>query len=91
MKTYIAQRVGIGLLTLLGMSIVIFGMLRLAPGDIVDILFSTGGYVNPVVEHRNMPPGEPVPAGFMNVFDTERDRYLALLFNPTTARAANNN
>ena len=48
MKTYIAQRVGIGLLTLLGMSIVIFGMLRLAPGDIVDILFSTGGYVNPV-------------------------------------------
>ena len=47
MKTYIAQRLGIGLLTLLGMSIVIFGMLRLAPGDIVDILFSTGGYVNP--------------------------------------------
>src|SRR4026207_2027763 len=29
------------------MSIVIFGMLRLAPGDIVDILFATGGYVNP--------------------------------------------
>ena len=48
MKTYIAQRLGIGLLTLLGMSIVIFGLLRLAPGDIVDILFSTGGYVNPV-------------------------------------------
>ena len=47
MKTYIAQRLAIGLLTLLGMSIVIFGMLRLAPGDIVDILFSTGGYVNP--------------------------------------------
>ena len=47
MKTYIAQRLGIGFLTLLGMSIVIFGMLRLAPGDIVDILFSTGGYVNP--------------------------------------------
>jgi peptide/nickel transport system permease protein len=46
-KTYIAQRLGIGLLTLLGMSVVIFGMLRLAPGDIVDILFSTGGYVNP--------------------------------------------
>jgi len=46
-KTYIAQRLGIGVLTLFGMSIVIFGMLRLAPGDIVDILFSTGGYVNP--------------------------------------------
>jgi peptide/nickel transport system permease protein len=46
-KTYIAQRLGIGVLTLFGMSIVIFGMLRLAPGDIVDILFATGGYVNP--------------------------------------------
>ena len=34
-------------LTLLGMSIVIFVLLRLAPGNIVDILFSTGGYVNP--------------------------------------------
>src|SRR5262245_19620736 len=29
------------------MSVVIFVLLRLAPGDIVDILFSTGGYVNP--------------------------------------------
>ena len=34
-------------LTLLGMSIVIFVLLRLAPGDIVDILFSAAGYVNP--------------------------------------------
>ena len=47
MKTYIAQRLGIGVLTLFGMSIVIFVLLRLAPGNIVDILFSTGGYVNP--------------------------------------------
>jgi len=46
-KSYIAQRVGIGLVTLLGMSLVIFVLLRLAPGNIVDILFSTGGYVNP--------------------------------------------
>ena len=29
------------------MSVVIFLLLRLAPGNIVDILFSTGGYVNP--------------------------------------------
>jgi len=33
-------------LTLLGMSLVIFVLMRLAPGDIVDILFATGGYVN---------------------------------------------
>ena len=47
MKSYIAQRLGIGLVTLFGMSVVIFLLLRLAPGNIVDILFSTGGYVNP--------------------------------------------
>src|SRR5262249_57323288 len=29
------------------MSAVIFTLLRLAPGDIVDILFSTAGYVSP--------------------------------------------
>jgi peptide/nickel transport system permease protein len=46
-KTYLAQRLMIALLTLFGMSIVIFGLLRLAPGDIVEILFSTGGYVRP--------------------------------------------
>ena len=46
MKTYVAQRLGIAVLTLVGMSIVIFLLLRLAPGDIVDILFSTAGYVN---------------------------------------------
>ena len=34
------------MLTLLGMSLVIFVLMRLAPGDIVDILFATGGYVN---------------------------------------------
>jgi peptide/nickel transport system permease protein len=46
MKSYVAQRLGIAVLTLIGMSIVIFLLLRLAPGDIVDILFSTAGYVN---------------------------------------------
>jgi peptide/nickel transport system permease protein len=46
-KTYILQRLTVGVLTLLGMSIVIFVLLRIAPGDIVDILFAAGGYVNP--------------------------------------------
>jgi len=46
-KTYIAQRLAIAALTLLGMSVVIFALLRFAPGDIVDILFSTAGHVNP--------------------------------------------
>jgi peptide/nickel transport system permease protein len=46
-KTYVLQRLVIAVLTLLGMSLVIFTLLRLAPGDIVDILFSTAGYVSP--------------------------------------------
>jgi peptide/nickel transport system permease protein len=46
-KTYVLQRLAIAVLTLLGMSLVIFTLLRLAPGDIVDILFSTAGYVSP--------------------------------------------
>ncbi|MGH7263589.1 MAG: ABC transporter permease [Candidatus Rokuibacteriota bacterium] len=47
MKTYLAQRLAVAALTLLGMSLVIFALLRLAPGDIVDVLFSTAGYVDP--------------------------------------------
>ena len=47
MKTYVAQRLAIAVLTLFGMSAVIFVLLRLAPGDIVDILFASAGYVNP--------------------------------------------
>ena len=31
-------------------------------------LKKNGRYVNPIVEHRNMPPGEPVPAALLNVF-----------------------
>jgi peptide/nickel transport system permease protein len=47
MKTYLVQRLAVALVTLFGMSVVIFVLLRLAPGDIVDILFSTAGYVDP--------------------------------------------
>lgn len=54
-------------------------------------LKKNGHYVNPIVEHRNMPPGEPVAPTLMNVFTTERDRYLQLLVNnPSPLRAANN-
>ena len=46
MRTYIAKRLAIAVLTLFGMSVVIFVLLRLAPGDIVDILFAAAGYVD---------------------------------------------
>jgi murein DD-endopeptidase MepM/ murein hydrolase activator NlpD len=51
-------------------------------------LKKNGRYVNPVIEHRNMPPGDPVPAQFANVFASERDGYLTLLYAPTPSRAA---
>lgn len=53
-------------------------------------LKKAGRYVNPVLEHRNMPPGDPVPATLLNVFSSERDRFLSLLFAPPAVRAANN-
>jgi murein DD-endopeptidase MepM/ murein hydrolase activator NlpD len=53
-------------------------------------LKKNGRYVNPIIEHRNMPPGEPVPAQFVSVFAADRDRFLTLLYTPSPLRAANN-
>ncbi len=52
-------------------------------------LKKNGHYVNPVIEHRNMPPGEPVASSLMTVFASERDRYFQLLVTPGQLRAAN--
>jgi murein DD-endopeptidase MepM/ murein hydrolase activator NlpD len=42
-------------------------------------LRKNGVFVNPLREHRNLPPGEPVPAEAMQAFHTARDRALAEL------------
>lgn len=78
---------------------------RVSQGDLVGRVGQTGlatgphlhyglkknaRYVNPIIEHRNMPPGEPVPAAFVNAFASDRDRLLALLYRPTSLRAADN-
>jgi murein DD-endopeptidase MepM/ murein hydrolase activator NlpD len=47
-----------------------------------------GSYVNPVVEHRNMPPGDPIPAAELAAYTAVRAR-LVSLFPPTTLRNAN--
>jgi murein DD-endopeptidase MepM/ murein hydrolase activator NlpD len=52
-------------------------------------LKKNGRYVNPILEHRNMPPGEPVPAMLIDAFSADRDRYFGLLF-ASPVRAANN-
>jgi murein DD-endopeptidase MepM/ murein hydrolase activator NlpD len=48
-----------------------------------------GAYVNPVREHQNMPPGEPVAEVHRALFSVHRDRLFGLLEN-SSARAANN-
>jgi murein DD-endopeptidase MepM/ murein hydrolase activator NlpD len=48
-----------------------------------------GAYVNPVREHLNMPPGEPIPAVHRTAFTAERDRMMNMLKANATLRAAN--
>ena len=47
MFAYIVRRLGLMLVTLFGISIVIFVLLRVVPGNIVDILFDAAGFVDP--------------------------------------------
>lgn len=52
MWTFIVRRLGLAALTLVGMSVVIFVLLRVAPGNIVDLIFQSAGYVDPAEKHR---------------------------------------
>lgn len=47
MFRYLLPRLVTALLTLFGTSVLVFVLLRLVPGDIVDIIFSSAGFVNP--------------------------------------------
>jgi peptide/nickel transport system permease protein len=49
---YLVRRFGLMMLTLFGISIIIFVLLRLTPGNIADILFDAGGYVDPIDKAR---------------------------------------
>ena len=52
MGAYLVRRFGLMLITLFGISIIIFMLLRLTPGNIADILFDAGGFVDPTDKAR---------------------------------------
>ena len=52
MRTYVAKRLAIAGVTLLGMSLLLFVLMRLAPGNITDIIFESAGYVDEADRHR---------------------------------------
>jgi peptide/nickel transport system permease protein len=49
---YIVRRLLLMIVTLIGMSILIFVMLRLVPGNITDIIFDSAGFVNPAAKKK---------------------------------------
>jgi peptide/nickel transport system permease protein len=52
MRTYVIQRLLLLIPTLLGASMLVFVALRVAPGNIVDILVSSGGYASREDENK---------------------------------------
>ncbi len=52
MGEYILQRTILGFITLVGVSLIIFGLMRVVPGNIADILFDSSGYIDEVQKKK---------------------------------------
>ena len=69
MGAYLIRRFLLMLLTLFGMSVLIFVMLRLVPGNITDIIFDSAGFVNPAQKakiERQLGLDQPIVTQYVN-------------------------
>ena len=69
MGSYLVRRFGLMLLTLFGISVIIFVMLRIAPGNIADILFDAAGFVDQAEKTQIMKDlglDKPLPLQYAN-------------------------
>ena len=67
MGAYMVRRFGLMMLTLFGISVIIFMLLRLTPGNIADILFDAGGFVDPADKARieaDLGLDKPIPVQY---------------------------
>jgi len=65
---YLVRRFGLMLITLIGISMIIFMLLRLTPGNIADILFDAGGFVDPADKARieaDLGLDKPIPVQYL--------------------------
>ncbi len=69
MVSYFVRRLTLMLVTLFGISIIIFLLLRVVPGNIVDILFNSAGMVNPAEKakiERELGLDRPIPVQYLS-------------------------
>ena len=67
MAAYLVRRFLLMLLTLFGISVIIFALLRIVPGNIVDILFDAAGFVNPAEKAKieaDLGLDKPIPVQY---------------------------
>ena len=67
--SYVIKRFFLMLPTLIGISIIIFALLRLVPGNIVDILFDSAGFVDPAAKaeiEAELGLDQPIPVQYFS-------------------------